>query len=91
MYNIRVIIVVIIIFCPLIVSAGNFDTATIKIVEIERTYEFGLPKKDTVMCTVFYLKNSVYHPNGKHWYLKGLHGQDFISEKQPKILRIVEK
>lgn len=69
---------IIILLAILSVNATDLDTNTIEILVIEKTYEFGWPKLDTV--------HSIIHiPSGRGYHVH-CDNEDFFSNSKPIIL-----
>lgn len=60
-------------------KGADFDTTTIEVLEVYRTYEFGFPVKDTVL-------SNVHWKSGNKWWVHTLYGVDLISDKQPLVI-----
>ncbi len=60
---------------------ADLDPATIEKLQIEHTYEFGFPVRDTVRATIH-----IYREKYNNWYVKGLNSIDYYSDTQPIIL-----
>ena len=63
------------------VKGADFDTTTTEVLEIQAVYEF-IVIKDTVISTTHH-----YIQQQNRWYIKGVNGYDYSSDKLPKILK----
>jgi hypothetical protein len=67
------------------VNASDLDTTTIEILIIQRQYEFGFPKIDTISSLTH-----IYRPGLKDWYIK-FHEMDWSSDKKPIVLKRMKR
>ena len=67
------------------VRCSDLDTTTVEILIIQRQYEFGFPRIDTVPSITH-----IYRPGLKDWYVK-YHDLEWSSDKKPILIRRMKR